>query len=77
MKTRHLLLASCLTFVLSDASAQWFTTGNTVTSLTDYLGCNLSSTVPLQLKTVGILPIDFYTSNTFRMRLNPRITYPL
>ncbi|MBK9420851.1 MAG: hypothetical protein IPN44_07345 [Flavobacteriales bacterium] len=76
MKTLHLITAGLLTLALHDATAQWLTVGNPVTTPSDYVGCNITSTVPLQLKTIGILPIDFYTSNTFRMRLNPRITYP-
>ena len=75
---KHLLKMGCMTVLLVSlqANAQfWNTAGNNVVG-TDYLGAALGSTVPLQLKTVGILPIDFYTTNTFRMRLNPTVTYP-
>jgi hypothetical protein len=50
--------------------------GGNVINSTEYLGAATGSTVPLLLKTVANQPIDLYTSSTFRMRLNKRITYP-
>ncbi len=49
--------------------------GNTIIG-TEYLGAAAGSSIPLQLKTVPDQPIDFYTSNTFRMRLNQKLSYP-
>lgn len=78
MNTRHffLALAGSLTMQMVHGQDWNRLPGGDVINTTEYLGAALGSTVPLQLKTVGILPIDFYTTNTFRMRLNPRVTYP-
>ena len=51
--------------------------GGDVINSTEYLGARLGSSVPLVLKTVPALPIDFYTTDIFRARINPRVQYPL
>ena len=79
MKTKRIMVWSCTICIAVAGHSQvdWHASpgGNSIGS-TEYLGANSTSTVPLLLKTVANLPIDFWTSNTFRMRLNKRITYP-
>ncbi len=50
--------------------------GGNVISSTEYLGAAAGSIVPLRLKTVANYPIDFYTADRFRARINPNVTYP-
>ncbi len=68
-------LGGLLWMSTSIQAQNWLTSGNPVSGAF-YLGANGSSTVPLLLKTVANQPIDLWTGNTFRMRLNQRITYP-
>ena len=56
-----------------ETHAQWATGGNVISGL-NYLGAATGSTVPLLLKTIPDLAIDFHTSDKARMRLNPRTT---
>lgn len=41
-----------------------------------YLGWNATAPQPLEVRHDGSWPIDFYTTNRFRMRINPTVTYP-
>jgi hypothetical protein len=78
MKTeRGILLAIATSASMLSYGQDWNRVpGGNVISSTEYLGAAAGSTVPLLLKTVANQPIDLWTSNTFRMRLNKRITYP-
>jgi hypothetical protein len=51
--------------------------GGDVINTTEYVGARAGSTVPLLLKTIPDLRIDFSTSNTHRMGLNPSIGYAI
>lgn len=41
-----------------------------------YLGWNTATPQPLEVRHDGAFPIDFWTSQSFRARINPRMTYP-
>lgn len=49
--------------------------GGDVINSTEYLGARAGSTVPLQIKTVPDLPIEWWTENARRMRLSFNETY--
>lgn len=67
-----LLLGACSALNAQD----WNTGGNFINTTTQYLGCNGASTQPLRLKTEVNQPIDFYTSDQFRARINKKLIYP-
>lgn len=78
MRTPHLILAGCLMLALNQATAQpWDQGGNLISSPADYLGCNGSSTFPLNLKTVANQPIDFSTADRLRAHINESTSYPI
>lgn len=58
-------------------AGQATTLGNAGIS-TDFLGWNSNpaNNFPLQIRHDGSWPIDFWTSQSFRARINPRMTYP-
>lgn len=45
--------------------------GGNVINTTEYLGARAGSTVPVRIKTIPGLPIEFYTNDVLRMRLSP------
>ncbi|HRN38458.1 MAG: hypothetical protein M9900_05410 [Flavobacteriales bacterium] len=68
-----LLLGAC-----GAVNAQyWDTGGNFISTTTQYLGCDGGSNQPLRLMTKASYPIDFSTTDIFRARINPQITYGL
>ncbi|MBL0126041.1 MAG: hypothetical protein IPP83_01010 [Flavobacteriales bacterium] len=77
MQHRHIISTLFAIAVSTGVIAQdWLAfpgTGNAINS-TEYLGANATSTVPLLLKTVPDLSIDFSTSNLLRLRLMPTNT---
>ncbi len=54
--------------VIKPAYSQWDTNGNTLIG-SEYLGADVFSNAPLELKTIPSLPINFYTTNTQRMTI--------
>ncbi|HNO05807.1 MAG TPA: hypothetical protein PKK49_10980, partial [Flavobacteriales bacterium] len=73
-----LALAGSMAMLMAQAQQDWNRLpGGDVINSTEYLGARLGSSVPLVLKTVPALPIDFYTTDIFRARINPRVQYPL
>ncbi|MBX7131005.1 MAG: hypothetical protein K1X58_16925, partial [Flavobacteriales bacterium] len=73
-----LALAGSMAMLMAQAQQDWNRLpGGDVINSTEYLGARLGSSVPLVLKTVPALPIDFYTTDIFRARINPRGEVPL
>ena len=72
MKSKIKLHATCMViFTLlminfNEVKGQWHFTGDVITT-TEYLGANANSTIPLELKTIPNLDINFYTNNTKRI----------
>lgn len=71
------MLLGCLAalVIALPTSAQWQTFGNTISG-SDWLGATSNSTIPLQIRNDAGQPIDFWTTQSFRARINPRMIYP-
>lgn len=77
MRTKRGILAVLLNGVLCTyGQTSWVLPGNTITTGTEYLGCNASSTQPLRFTTVPNLVQEWRTNNLLRMRLSGTTTYP-
>lgn len=66
---RTLCLGAALIWSAIGFTQDWNTGGNGISGF-EYLGADGTSTVPLHLRTVPNLSIDFSTNNVLRMRLN-------
>lgn len=65
-KLFYAFIAFCFLSLNSNAQTPWYLTGNTP-GATDFLGS--TGTNPLNLKTTGALPINFFTNNTQYMTI--------
>ncbi|MBS1546721.1 MAG: hypothetical protein JSU02_05015 [Bacteroidetes bacterium] len=80
MRTRnrwkHLLMGA-MALVACRVTGQTSVLGNNGTA-SNFLGwdANPANNFPLQIRHDGSWPIDFWTSQSFRARINPRMTYP-
>lgn len=73
-KLNILFIAVGMIVITKSTFCQSSILGNNGTVNTQFLGWN-TATFPLAIRHNGTFPINFLTTNVFRMKINPNITY--